>query len=94
MNVESIVATAAGATVVLGALAHGARKVFQFCQALAASAKAGAASAKTAAERSAQLEPNGGSSVKDAVVRIEAHLRDQDEAIARLQASQRSRWRR
>jgi hypothetical protein len=96
VNIPSIVATAASATVVLAALAHGLRKLVRFCQDLAAAAKAGAAAAKTAADRSAQLEPNGGSSVKDSVVRIEAHLKAQDAQIAELRKQippPRGRWR-
>jgi uncharacterized protein HemX len=100
VNVPSIVATAASGVVVLGALAHITRKVVRFFQNVAAAAK-------TAASRSAQLEPNGGSSLRDAVNRIEEvlaqqnehlaeqdkHLRQQDETIAALQSRQ-PRWRR
>lgn len=84
MNVSSIVATAASGTVVLTFVGYIVRKVVKFCQDIAAAAK-------TAADRSAELKPNGGSSMRDAVNRIEEHLRKQDIAIAELQGERRGR---
>lgn len=92
MDVGSIIATGASATVVLTAVGHFSRKAIRFCQDLATAAKAGAAAAKTAADRSAELKPNGGSSLKDAVTRIEAHLKAQDEEIAALKKQRSRAW--
>lgn len=87
MNVGAIVAVAAAGCVVLGSFFRAVHAIYKWCRRL------GDAMDKVA-DRSAQLVPNGGSSMRDDVAAIRKHLAQQDAAIAELQEDRRRRrWR-
>jgi small-conductance mechanosensitive channel len=79
VNVASILAATATGCVVLGYITKAVRSAYAWCQ------KLGKAMEQVQT-RSAQLVPNGGSSMRDDIAAIREHLAQQDNAIADLKA--------